>query len=91
MSVIALSQLSRLNEARKDRRPGLSDLRDSGSLEQDADVVMLLYRDAYYTNDFSDKTLEVNIAKHRHGAVTNVKLYYNPSRGTIKDFERSIP
>lgn len=90
VTVVALSQLSRLNEARKDRRPGLSDLRDSGSLEQDADIVMLLYRDAYYTESISDNTLEVNIAKHRHGSVRTVKLYYNPARGTIKDFERSV-
>ena len=86
--IMALSQLNRLNEQRKDRRPNMSELRDSGSLEQNADVIMLLYRDGYYTQNSSDTDLEVNIAKHRHGKAGTVKLYYNPKWGSITDLEK---
>ncbi|MFQ9893095.1 MAG: replicative DNA helicase, partial [Emergencia sp.] len=67
--VIVLSQLSRAPEQRQDHRPILSDLRESGSIEQDADVVMFLYRDDYYNPDNSEKpgVCEVNLAKHRSG------------------------
>jgi replicative DNA helicase len=75
--VIALSQLSRNLEQRQDKRPMLSDLRESGSLEQDADVVMFLYRDDYYNPDSPDKGLaEVIVAKHRSGAVGSSKLVF---------------
>ncbi len=75
--VIAVSQLNRAAEQRGDKRPRLSDLRDSGSIEQDADLVMLLYRPGYYTKDDNDKTCEVDIAKQRCGPTGVVKLVFD--------------
>ena len=73
--VIALSQLSRAVETRKDRRPMLSDIRESGSIEQDCDIVMFLYRDEYYNPDTEDKNMaECIIAKHRNGKPDTIKL-----------------
>ena len=77
--VIALSQLSRQTETRENKHPALVDLRDSGSIEQDADVVAFLYRDEYYhpENDAKKGILEVQIKKHRNGPVGKVELYFN--------------
>ena len=73
--IIACAQLSRANKDRQDKRPVLSDLRDSGSIEQDADVVMFLHREEYYNKDTEDKNIaEVSIAKQRSGPLGTVKL-----------------
>ncbi len=75
--VIALSQLSRAPEQRVDHRPMLSDLRESGSIEQDADIVMFLYRDEYYNPDTEKKNIgEVIVAKNRHGETGTVELVW---------------
>ena len=84
--VIALSQLSRNVESRPDKRPMMSDLRDSGSIEQDADVIMMLYRDDYYNEDSEEQNiLEVNVIKHRNGAIGRVKLFFDRSKMTFAD------
>ncbi len=78
--VLALSQLSRAPEARPDHRPMLQDLRESGSIEQDADIVMFLYRDDYYNPETEAKNIaEVIIAKHRAGPTGTVELLWMPS------------
>lgn len=83
--VVTLAQLSRGVEQRQDKRPLLSDLRESGSIEQDADVVMFLYREGYYKKDKDDNTLEIIVAKHRDGPTGDVKIYYNKATGEMGD------
>lgn len=86
--VVALSQLSRAVEQRPDHRPMLSDLRESGAIEQDADVVMFLYRDDYYNHDSPDKGIsEVIIAKQRNGPIGTVKLAWLPEYTRFANLE----
>ena len=77
--VLCLSQLSRANEKREDKRPMLSDLRESGAIEQDADIVMFLYRDDYYNEDSEKRNIaECIVAKNRHGETGKVELRWMP-------------
>ena len=95
--ILALSQLSRAVEGRNDKRPMLSDLRESGSIEQDADIVMFIYRDEYYKNANEDEDdaekaankgeAEIIIAKHRNGPVGTVKLLF---QGSITKFKNPV-
>lgn len=96
ITVVALSQLSRAVEQREDKRPRLSDLRESGAIEQDADLVMFLYRDAYYKRkkEGEDKLLlnepheaELIIGKQRNGPVGTIKLNFNPKLATFYEVD----
>ncbi len=84
--VVALSQINRAVEQRPEKRPVLSDLRESGSIEQDADVVMFVYRDEYYYSDTPDKNCaEIIFAKNRKGPVGTVKLAWIPTATTFRN------
>ena len=86
--VVCMSQLSRANESRTDKRPMLSDLRESGAIEQDADSVMFIYRDDYYNKDSEEKNIaELIVAKNRHGETGTVKLQWLPQFTTFSDLE----
>lgn len=86
--ILALSQLSRKTEERSDKKPMLSDLRESGAIEQDADVVMMLYRDDYYDKDSElQNNLEVIIGKHRNGPTGSVNLYFAKEYTLFTDIE----
>lgn len=84
--VIALSQLSRKAESREGARPMMSDMRESGAIEQDADIVMLLYREDYYNKETENQNItEVNIAKHRNGPTGVVKLFFKKEQTKFGD------
>jgi replicative DNA helicase len=88
--VMALSQLSRAVESRTNKRPMMSDLRESGSIEQDADLVLMLYRDEYYYPDSNDKGVaEVLVTKHRNGPTGPVKLLFKSELTTFLNMENS--
>ena len=88
--VVCLSQLSRGPESRQDKRPMLSDLRESGAIEQDADIVMFLYRDDYYNEDSELRNLaECIIAKNRHGETRKVELQWLPEYTTFSSIDRT--
>lgn len=83
--IVALSQLSRSVESRQDKRPLLSDLRETGQIEQDADVIMLMYREDYYDKETMQKEMtEIHVAKHRNGPVGSFKLRF------LKEFGRFV-
>ena len=91
--IIALSQLNRSLESREEKRPRLGDLRESGALEQDADVVMFIYRHEYYHPEAQETKgmAEVNIAKHRQGAVGRVDMTFLPEFTLFADMGRDTP
>jgi replicative DNA helicase len=87
--VVALSQLNRQLEYRTDKRPMLADLRESGGLEQDADIVMFIYRDEVYNPESDDRgKAEVIIAKHRNGATGKAELAFLPQRAEFENMAR---
>lgn len=99
--VVALSQLSRAVESRTDKRPLLSDLRESGSIEQDADVVVMIYREkSYYptkeswersfpNKEYPENVADIIVAKHRHGPTSEFKMYFDEKRAKFADLKES--
>lgn len=83
--VLALSQLSRASEQRNDKRPQLSDLRDSGAIEQDADVVMFLYREGMHNQQVDRNRTELLVAKNRNGPVDDIELVFVPEQTTFRE------
>ena len=89
--ILALSQLSRSVEMRAEKKPQLSDLRESGSLEQDADIVMFLYREEYYNRETDNENItELIIAKNRNGPTTSIRLQFNKETMRFADLTRAI-
>ena len=94
MPILLLSQLSRAVEARKDHRPVLSDLRESGAIEQDADIVIFIYKADMYNDVVSEDepgVCEVIIAKHRNGSLGTVKLRWYGEYTTFMDLDKKVP
>src|SRR5436305_9018802 len=90
--VLALAQLSRAVESRQSKVPQLSDLRESGSIEQDSDIVMFIYRDDVYNPETERKNIaDIIVAKHRNGPVGEDSLYFQASQTRFHDLEVSPP
>lgn len=90
--VVLLSQLSRAVESRTDKRPVMSDLRESGSIEQDADIILFLYRDSYYNKESQKQNIsECIVAKNRHGETDTIELIWNGQFTRFTDLEYSAP
>ena len=88
--IVALSQLSRGIESRTDQRPKLSDLRESGSIEQDADVVLFIYREDKTKTDSENKNIaEIMVAKHRNGPIGSVKLFFNEQYTSFRSLDKN--
>jgi replicative DNA helicase len=93
--VIALSSLNRAADKRDDKRPMMSDLRESGDIESDADVIMFLYRASYYSPAGNRESIETDeceviVGKNRNGPVGSVVLEYTPGTGRFKDMDYSL-
>jgi replicative DNA helicase len=90
--VVAVSQLSREVEKRDKKRPILADLRESGSIEQDADLVTFIYRNDYYEEDETKHTgkAEIRIAKHRNGPIGKVEMYFNKEYALFSNLSKSF-
>ena len=87
--IITLSQLSRNVETRLNKRPILSDLRESGSIEQDADLVLMLYRNSYYNLNTEDsKNTEIIISKHRNGPIGQINVKFDPEYATFSNYKK---
>jgi len=87
--VLAISQLSRASEQREDKRPRLSDLRESGSLEQDADVVLLIFREDLAHKSSEKKNIaEIIVAKHRNGPTGNIELYFDQNKVSFQNLAK---
>ncbi|NHC41564.1 DNA helicase [Bacillus sp. MM2020_1] len=89
--VICLAQLNRSVESRAEKRPMMSDIRESGSVEQDADVILFLYREAYYNKESKDHSIEIIISKNRNGPVGSLNVNYNQETGRIEEQKESLP
>ena len=89
--ILCLSQLSRKAEERRDHKPLMSDLRESGSIEQDADIIMLLFRQEYYTPSDNQGRAELNVAKNRHGPTGNIHLYFQKELAQFSPLLAQVP
>ncbi|MGF6950223.1 replicative DNA helicase [Neobacillus sp. B4I6] len=89
--VICLAQLNRSVESRANKRPMMSDIRESGSVEQDADVILFFYREAYYDKETDNHSLEIIVSKNRNGPVGSIAVNYNEHTGRIEDQKESSP
>nr|WP_318246285.1 DnaB-like helicase C-terminal domain-containing protein [Bacillus sp. PS06] len=85
LPIICLAQLNRSVESRSNKRPMMSDIRESGSVEQDADVILFLYREKYYDKEVDDPSLEIIVSKNRNGPVGTITVKYNEYTGRIEE------